>query len=121
VRKEAHLGQLLALLTAPAQMAFLLKIMDRPYILSKEFLNWQYYHDNAVKTLYLHLYFSANLDEENEYRNFNEQRFNMVIARQDTGLTYKQVRRAFKVLIDENYITFSKNIVKLNIDKLPNL
>ena len=105
----------------PLTNGFFIKNMDRPYILSKEFLNWPYYSDNAVKTLYLHLYFSANLDEENEYRNFNEQRFNMVVARQDTGLTYKQVRRAFKVLIDENYITFSKNIVKLNIDKLPNL
>ena len=99
--------------------------MYRPYILSKEFLNWQYYRDNAVKTLYLHLYFNANLDEENEYRNYNEQKFNMAIAREDTGLTYKQVRRAFDVLIKEEFITVIKyskpKIVKLNIDKLPNL
>lgn len=69
--------------------------------LHRKFLEWEWYNDIPCKVLALHLILSANF-EENKYKGFVLKKGQLLVTWEtlssETGLTFKQVRRAVKKL-----------------------
>jgi len=109
VRKEARLGQVLTLLTAPQQVAFLLTTMCGYIQLHRKIKDWAWYHDLPVKSAFIHCLLSANF-MQSKFGKLTVQAGQFVTSYEkfgdQCGLTKKQTRRAIEVLQESGEIVW---------------
>jgi hypothetical protein len=76
--------------------------------LYRKFINWQWYQDINVKTLFIHLLLTAN-HKENKWKNILVKRGELITSvahlSEETGLSIKQVRNCLKKLTTSQELT----------------